>query len=368
MSTEHIYTWAMIQLTLVLLLASTRLQPANNDKKSLRYFQLALAFDALSWFFYLWHQHPVWLFISSFAAALAIWLLLFFALSRIGRQPPWLGILPLSLLQAILYTQLSSVAALHLMTLVTTLVALPSAWIFYRLKSEPNVSDKLYALVMLCWFLICLARSIIAIVNPAFMLSGYLVSQLLWPAITTAYAVFAITGYLEETQQKLKTDAMLDPLTGLLNRRGMVEQVNLAVTELERHQQNATILLLDLDHFKRINDRYGHDCGDQVLVNVANTLKCVLRTDDIIARLGGEEFLVFLPNCPRQQASVIAQQLCQDIAAMPWHTMASGLETQTVSIGGCELSSSSDFTEAMQRADAALYQAKQQGRARWVFS
>lgn len=368
MSTEHIYTWAMIQLTLVLLLASTRLQPANNDRKSLGYFQLALAFDALSWFFYLWHQHPVWLFISSFAAALNIWFLLLFALSRIGRQPVWFSILPIALLQAVLYTQLPAVAALHLMTLVTALVALPSAWVFYRLKATPSISDKLYALVMLCWLFICLARSGIALANPEFILSGYLVSQLLWPGITTAYAVFAITGYLEETQQKLKADAMLDPLTGLLNRRGMLERVNQAALMLEKNQQKATILLLDLDHFKRINDRYGHDCGDQVLVTVANTLKRTLRTDDIIARLGGEEFLVFLPNCQQAQASAIAQQLCQHIAAIPWHTLASSLVTQTVSIGGCELSSSTAFTEAMQRADAALYQAKQQGRARWVFS
>ncbi len=364
MSTEQLYTFAMVQLTLVLLLASTRLQPLTDNGHGLRYFKLALACDVLGWFCYLWPQQPYLLLASSTAAAFNIWLLLLYAFCRVGRPFPWFWIVPAALLQALLYNAFSETASLHLMTLTTAMVALPSAWLFCRVKANPSVSDKVYALVMLCWFLVCLVRSIIVEVNPELILSGYLVSQLLWPGITAAYAIFAITGYLEETQHRLREDAMLDPLTGLLNRRGLQHRVQGYLAYMQRMQQSAAVLLLDLDHFKRVNDRYGHDCGDQVLIRTAQLLRQLLRQGDLVARWGGEEFLIILPNTDQAMAEQIAHRICTELLHQDWQDL--GLAQLTTSIGGAFIPPGELLENALRQADTALYQAKAQGRNQYV--
>ena len=153
MTTEQIYTLAMMQLALVILLASTRVAPPQADVRSLRLFQAAIGFDAASWLFYLWPHHPVMLLISSLASAANIWLLLAFACCRTGKSVPWPIILPMIVLQAAVYTQLNlngmEYASLHFMTLVTAMVALPVAWLFWFKKSNRTLSDQGFALVML---------------------------------------------------------------------------------------------------------------------------------------------------------------------------------------------------------------------------
>ncbi|MCT8125060.1 diguanylate cyclase [Alishewanella sp. BS5-314] len=368
MNTEQLYTLAMMQLLLVLLLASSRVKPPAPDKPSLGYLQLALSFDALSWLLYLWPTQLLLLFGSSLASAINFWLLLLFALSRAGRQVKLLYIVPPVLLQALLYTYLQQDAErlqLHLMTLVTAVVALPSAWLFSRVKTRPTKSDFIYSAVMLCWFLICLLRSILVEFSPAWVFSGYLVSQLLWPGITAAYGIFALTGYLEETQQRLEADSHLDPLTGLLNRRGLLHRATSYLAYLQRQQQSAAILMLDLDHFKQVNDRHGHDCGDQVLIKTAQLLQQLLRQSDLVARWGGEEFLIILPNTDKATAEQIAGRLCTAFAGQDWQSL--GLDKLTVSIGGAALHAGASFEQALCEADLVLYQAKQQGRNQWVF-
>ncbi|HAT40174.1 MAG TPA: hypothetical protein DCS87_00410 [Rheinheimera sp.] len=372
MTTEQLYTLAMMQLSLVILLASSRVQPSEAAVSGLRYFQVSLAFDALSWFFYLWPAQIYFLMLSSIAASLNIWLLLAFAMKRCGKHLNLLWLLPPIVIQSSVYTLLNDMGleqeTLHFMTAVTALVALPSAWLFWFVKPHRTVSDQAYALVMLAWLGVCVLRTLTIELHPEWMLSGYLVSQALWPGVMAAYGLFAVTSYLEEAQTKLKTDAMMDPLTGQLNRRGLQDAVQSCIAYLVRHDKQGAILMIDLDHFKQINDQYGHETGDTVLVKVAHEIKATLRQSDVLARLGGKEFLVFLPMTDAGMAAHTAERLRQCVANMRWAHLLNGNYRQTVSIGVSLLGPNYDFTQQLKAADQALYVAKAQGRNRVQFA
>ena len=372
MTTEQIYTLAMMQLALVILLASTRVAPPQADVRSLRLFQAAIGFDAASWLFYLWPHHPVMLLISSLASAANIWLLLAFACCRTGKSVPWPIMLPMIVLQAAVYTQLNlngmEYASLHFMTLVTAMVALPVAWLFWVKKSNRTLSDQGFALVMLSWFLVCVVRTVTVEVHADWILSGYLVSQVLWPGIMAAYGLFVITGYLEETQQRLRAEAVQDPLTNQLNRRGLNEAVAGCLSYLQRNQQPAALLMVDLDHFKRVNDQFGHDGGDVVLVQTAKAIKSMLRQSDVLARFGGEEFLIFLPAANQQMAATTAERLLQGVRQLEWPASMPEDFQLTISIGVSVFGPDYDFARQLRLADQALYRAKQNGRDRIEFA
>lgn len=372
MTTEQIYTLAMMQLALVILIASTRVAPPQQDLRSLRLFQIAIGCDALSWLFYLWPMQPWMLLISSLAAATNFWLILAFALTRCSIKVQWSLLWPMIVLQAGIYTQLNlngmEYASLHFMTLVTAGVALPVAWLFWFKKPNRTVSDQGFALVMLSWFLICVLRTVTVEFHEDWVLSGYLVSQVLWPGIMAAYGLFVITGYLEETQQRLKAEAILDPLTGQLNRRGLTELVNGCLSYLQRNQQPAALLMIDLDHFKRVNDLFGHDGGDMVLATTARAIKEMLRQSDVLARFGGEEFLIFLPNANRATAATTAERLLQGVRQLEWPASMPEDYQLTISIGVSVFGPDYDYGRQLRLADQALYRAKQNGRDRIEFA
>lgn len=372
MTTEQIYTLAMMQLALVILLASSRVDPPQADVRSLRLFQLAMGCDALSWFFYLWPTHPVLLLLSSLASAVNIWSLLAFACCRIGKAEPWKLILPMIVLQTVVYTQLKLAgmenALLHFMTLVTAAVAIPVFWMFWFNKPNRTVSDQGFALVMLSWFFVCVLRTLTVEIQRDWILSGYLVSQVLWPSIIAAYGLFVITGYLEETQQRLRLEAVSDPLTGQLNRRGLMEIVPSCLSYLKRNHQPAALVMVDLDHFKQVNDLFGHDGGDLVLATTARKIKEMLRQSDVLARFGGEEFLIILPNTNLMMATVTAQRLLQGVREVQWPASLPADFQVTISIGVSVFDADYDFPRQLRLADQALYRAKENGRNRIEFA
>lgn len=367
MSAEQLYTFAILQVSLVLLLASSRVRPPERDMLGLRYLQAALSCEAISWLFYLWPQSFYPLVISSVASAANIWLLLIFACLRAGVPVKAHWFIPAVVLHGAVYSYVSYAElqrlSLHFMTFIALVVALPSAWLFCCKKAQRTVSDRFYALVMLIWFSVCVLRSWTLELHPEWLQSSYLVSQALWPGIIAAYGIFALTSYLEETQTQLKMEAMLDPLTGQLNRRGLQDVIQACIAYLKRHQKQGAILMIDLDHFKQINDTCGHEIGDQVLIRVAQQLKQTLRQSDILARLGGEEFLVVLPLSDAAMASFTAERLRAAIEQLHWEIL---LPTKrlTVSIGVSMIGPDYDFAQRLHAADLALYQAKSQGRNR----
>ena len=161
----------------------------------------------------------------------------------------------------------------------------------------------------------------------------------------------------------LRRESRTDHLTGIPNRRCFFEALENSVAVADRYGQPLTVLALDLDLFKQINDRYGHGGGDRVLVRVAATLNRELRRADLVGRLGGEEFGVLLPMTPLAAAGAIAERIRATIEALDIDGMYPGLRV-TCSIGVAEHCAGEDGDALLLAADQALYRAKAQGRNR----
>jgi two-component system cell cycle response regulator len=167
--------------------------------------------------------------------------------------------------------------------------------------------------------------------------------------------------------------AVTDPLTGLYNRRYALPQLARLAARAASAGEPLTVMVADLDHFKAVNDAYGHAAGDTVLAETATRLRGALREGDIAARIGGEEFLVVLPATDAELANAVARRLCGRIAHTPVALPGSGEEVRvTVSIGLATLEGDARGQDAgasladslLQRADRALYGAKSHGRNR----
>ncbi|ROM66044.1 hypothetical protein BK653_19465 [Pseudomonas brassicacearum] len=164
---------------------------------------------------------------------------------------------------------------------------------------------------------------------------------------------------LEEQRQK----ALVDPLTGLPNRAAWSERLEHEVTQWQQHGNSLLLAMLDLDHFKRINDNYGHLAGDRVLKLIASVLRRRLRGGDFIARFGGEEFVLLVPNTPLAAGVKLAEALRAAIEVCPFHFKGEPV-TVTVSIGMTAFKPGERSDLVIKRADLALYRAKNAGRNR----
>ncbi len=171
----------------------------------------------------------------------------------------------------------------------------------------------------------------------------------------------ALAVYRRRREREAQALAATDELTGLPNRRALLAFAEAAAREAQRRQEPLALLMIDVDHFKRINDEYGHAVGDEVLRHLARVLGTALRHGDRLGRLGGEEFAAVLPGAARAQAGGIAERMRVASAAAAL-AVPSGVVRFTVSIGVAELAAGEPLSQALQRADAALYAAKQSGR------
>jgi two-component system cell cycle response regulator len=168
---------------------------------------------------------------------------------------------------------------------------------------------------------------------------------------------------LESINAELARSAITDPLTGLHNRRFFMKRAQEEIKRALRHGRCFGLLMLDVDHFKRINDTFGHQVGDDVLVAVAGCLKKTLRESDLLARFGGEEFIIGLPETGREGSDTLADRLRQVVGG---HAMPGLDRAVTVSVGVAYVPSAGveSVDQLISRADAALYRAKREGRNR----
>ena len=170
-----------------------------------------------------------------------------------------------------------------------------------------------------------------------------------------------------ELQHRFERLAIVDELTGLYNRRFFFPETQAALARALRHTQPFSLLMIDLDHFKRINDDLGHAAGDEVLRQFAGLLQGLTREGDILARFGGEEFIMALPNIPVESAMVLAERLRNSLSTHEWD-MGSSRVKITASIGISTLHHDAQETpQAMldlmiKNADIALYRGKEAGR------
>jgi diguanylate cyclase (GGDEF)-like protein len=167
-----------------------------------------------------------------------------------------------------------------------------------------------------------------------------------------------------QSSRRLRTMAMTDELTRIPNRRHLLAVAHERLADAKRSSRPVSILALDVDHFKRINDTFGHEAGDVVLRRVAQTCRAALRHDDVIGRTGGEEFVVVLPHAGADRAMEIAERLRAAVEALDWAEVDPALRV-TVSVGVAERApADDDFAALSRRADDSLYRAKERGRNR----
>lgn len=164
---------------------------------------------------------------------------------------------------------------------------------------------------------------------------------------------------LIKVNDQLETLASTDLLTGLKNRRFFQEKMLESLMMFQEKQRYFSLLVVDIDHFKSINDTYGHPIGDLVLGNLAGLLQSVSRSTDVVARYGGEEFVIILPDCEEEQAIGIAERYRSQVASADW-----GEYNITVSIGAATVVEEDTEKTLFQRADNALYVSKTGGRNR----
>lgn len=168
-----------------------------------------------------------------------------------------------------------------------------------------------------------------------------------------------------ETRKALEVElrvlATTDALTGLYNRRRFLELGDYEVQRGQRTRRGLALLILDIDHFKSVNDQHGHAAGDEVLRRFALVCKTGLRAVDSIGRVGGEEFAILLPETPLEEACCIAERIRADVAQCPMPGAAETLHV-TVSIGAAGIREGETFEQLLARADTRLYAAKHAGR------
>ena len=153
--------------------------------------------------------------------------------------------------------------------------------------------------------------------------------------------------------------AMTDPLTGLANRRATLDWLGSLVGASDEDEDPLAVLMFDVDHFKRINDCFGHQTGDEVLKLVAELARAQLRTEDVVGRIGGEEFVCIVSGLSELETRGLAERLCRAIAN---GSEANSLPKTTISVGLARLRNGDTPEELLARADAALYEAKDGGR------
>jgi diguanylate cyclase (GGDEF)-like protein len=212
---------------------------------------------------------------------------------------------------------------------------------------------------------------LVTLVNMAFM-RVYGLSHIVTPSYYFLHAIFVggpfvlfgllVIVFQIKLQRKLSFLSRKDGLTGLNNRRTFFEHADVRRQET----QGGVLLLIDADNFKRINDTYGHQTGDLCLKQIAKTLQRNVRHDDIIGRVGGEEFAIFLLNTSLEQARIIGERLTKPIQFPQMKTNAARDLQVTLSVGAAVNTVDQPLDSLFARADQALYKAKADGRARLV--
>ena len=172
---------------------------------------------------------------------------------------------------------------------------------------------------------------------------------------------------LERLNKHLAELATIDPLTQVANRRAVEQRLAHEFQRERRYKHPLACILIDIDHFKSVNDNYGHPIGDKVLVEVAAAIRESIRATDLVARFGGEEFIVLAPETTTAAALMVAERIRRAITDKTTDKTDQGLPVVTASVGvACTEAEVGDENELLAKADAALYRAKHEGRNRVV--
>ncbi|TCW60355.1 diguanylate cyclase response regulator [Treponema sp. J25] len=164
-------------------------------------------------------------------------------------------------------------------------------------------------------------------------------------------------------RKQLERMVLIDPLTELYNRRYLFEQLEQEEAKARRYGRAFSVIMVDIDNFKEINDTKGHLTGDRILQSVGRVLEQSVRAADVVGRYGGEEFLLILPETEEEAARIVAEKIRKNVVSSPWPDGVSGV---TVSLGVAGYQKEEGYEDLLRRADARLYQAKREGKNRVV--
>ncbi len=292
-----------------------------------------------------------------------------------GQRPPWVAMLAtVGTMAALLVLFQDSFA--HRVAVTAFMLAaqmLWALWALHRYSTGPmGRGAQLLALGLALEALVLLARGLSALtarMPESHILQGNLIQTLTFMVafiallITSMGFVFMAKDRADAVNHQLATQ---DALTGAANRRSIMASLEQLLGKAQRSPAPLAVAMLDLDHFKQVNDQYGHLAGDQVLCHVVDVLHRYLRPQDALGRYGGEEFMLLLPDTPPAQALEHTQALCEAVQANPclWQD---DVIMPTISIGlwcGMVGPQATDPDVLLDAADSALYQAKQNGRNR----
>lgn len=236
------------------------------------------------------------------------------------------------------------------------LLSIPHAWLVAGVVAVSTVMSICVTLVASVWAQYSPADLLVAL--------GIATAVPICVSLPVSHLLIKLMRELDAARAEALRLANTDPLTGVLNRRRFIELAEGALRRAQHAEVPSSLLLLDVDDFKQVNDRGGHDAGDVVLQSVAKSVMDALRPSDILARWGGEEFVALLSETAQSEAVQVAFRLRDAVqgARAPWPN--TGVDTQvTVSIGvACSVNSARSLDELVSLADVAMYAAKRQGK------
>ena len=355
---------------------------SSEERNGMRKWAFALISDSASWLMFALHFESAGtmaMLLLTGAIFLSI-LALSFKLAAIYEycdqtSPRWLPALPLAAL-AINLVFIATGPEWARITFNSLMFAALTLAIALRLKHDPVhegrrprllVTGSQYVIAILL-----LLRATNAVHGGSLRFPGLssTVSQSVGFLLMTSLSITATMGFIlllkRRSDQEIRSLAMTDVLTGIYNRRAFIQRAEQECALAQRNGIPLALLMIDVDHFKQINDLYGHPIGDKVLLEIATLLGERLRKQDTLARYGGEEFCVLLPGTDETGAFSIAENLRRTISATSFNASAAAIST-TISIGVSVRAPShtpfqEDFHCLLSAADAALYQAKHDGR------
>lgn len=257
----------------------------------------------------------------------------------------------------------------------TIMVGWESAFHYYLLMFIPAIfvstkTSKAVAAVFVLWCFYIGLNVVTHAIQPLEPLTPHALAMLRYFNVSVVFAMFAyLSSYyyrsIVESQKRLSKLAMTDSMTGLYNRRHMMDVIDYEVVRQKRSATPLSLIIADIDHFKSINDRYGHETGDAVLIAVSQLIRNSIREQDSASRWGGEEFLLALPDTGLDQAILIAQRIRDMVAANPISVDRQTIST-SMTLGVAAYQSGETASKAIARADALLYEGKKAGRNRVV--
>ncbi|MEM1113146.1 MAG: GGDEF domain-containing protein [Pseudomonadota bacterium] len=290
--------------------------------------------------------------------------ILFLAMSQrsgiaIGRVV--LGLVCFGATLAVFFAEPAELFTIHcgavaLFSLATAILALRRSW------RERNIGDAILAIATGI-LVVALPSAAVQAAQPDGLAMG---QALLFGFYSLSYTLLVV-GFLGsvaiEYQQGLSTMSTEDALTGLLNQRGMEDALQVSLASAGREGLATAAIMVDIDHFKRVNESFGHDTGDQVLCEIASLLASMCRSSDVVARVGGEEFLLVLPNTNMGAARILAERIRQAIADEPMIVDGQAIPI-TISLGVAGSNGHANLDVLSSEADQAMYIAKRGGRNR----